>query len=356
MRRLLASVCVLGTMLIAAPAAEAAFLKGISGPIKFAPGAAGCAGPERCSAFPLYTDLQPQVFQYQIQWNQIAPVRPANPRDPNDPAYAWPNEFQFAVDEAGAAGIKVMFLITGSPPWANGGRSSSHAPDPGAYADFAFAAARKYPSVHHWEVWGEPTRAGNFLPRRKRGARKYARILDAAYAALKSEDPGNVVIGGMTFSGGSPRPPIWIKALRLPNGKPPRMDWYGHNPFERRFPRIKDRPIGLYRGLNDIDTLWREVKRHYRGRRKGRPRKLWLSEWTVQSDHASFVFSFFVSRAAQARRLTAGFALARRQRYVAGMSWYQLIDYPPAPRNPTWGLITYGGQKKPAFGAYRALP
>jgi hypothetical protein len=133
------------------------------------------------------------------------------------------------------------------------------------------------------------------------------------------------------------------------------MDWYGHNPFERRFPRIKDRPIGSFRGLNDVDTLWREVKRHYRGVAK-RPRKLWLSEWSIQTDHGSYVFPYYVSRREQVKRLRAAFALARKLPYVKGMGWYQLIDYPPGPNNPTWGLMEYDGSRKPVFGAFKRLP
>jgi hypothetical protein len=295
------------------------------------------------------------VLQYQLQWNQIAPTRPAHPRNPADPAYQWSNEFQFAVTQARRIGMRVMFEIKGSPSWANGGRSSNWAPKPRAYAAFAVAAARKFRGVRHWEIWGEPTRSNNFLPQGKKGARRYARILKAAYRALNRVRRRNIVIGGMTFFGGDTRPPLWIKYLRLPNGRPPPMDWYGHNPFERRFPRIKDRPIGTFRGLNDIDTLWRELNRHYRGVAK-RPKKLWLSEWSIQTDHGSYVFPYYVSRREQAKRLRAAFALARKLRYVKGMGWYQLIDYPPAPNNPTWGLMEYDGSRKPVFGAFKRLP
>jgi hypothetical protein len=248
-----------------------------------------------------------------------------------------------------------MFEINGSPSWANGGRSSNWAPKPKAFASFATAAARKFRRVHHWEIWGEPTRSNNFMPQGRKGARRYARILRAAYHSLNRVNRHNVVIGGMSFFGGATRPARWIKYMRLPSGKPPPMDWYGHNPFERRYPNIRKKPIGSFRGLSDIDTLWKEVKRHWRGRGKG-PRKLWLSEYTVQSDHSSYVFDYYVSRREQAKRLRAAFKLARRQHYVKGMGWYQLIDYPPLPNNPTWGLMTYSGTKKPAFGAFRALP
>jgi hypothetical protein len=63
-----------------------------------------------------------------------------------------------------------------------------------------------------------------------------------------------------------------------------------------------------------------------------------------------------VSRADQAKRLRAAYLLASMLRFVKGLGWFQLIDYPPAPNNPTWGLLTYDGKAKPAFGAYRSLP
>jgi hypothetical protein len=182
------------------------------------------------------------------------------------------------------------------------------------------------------------------------------------------------------------------------------MDWYGHNPFEERFPNINAGPIKDFRGLSDLDTLWREVKAAYRKRvrrsapkrcrrdrsfarshrryclrlkceskryrrrhprrcfrktwvyRSGRPTKLWLSEWSIQTDHASYIFPYYVSRSEQVQYLRAAFALARGLPYVQGMGWYQLIDYPPSDNSPTWGLLEHDGDPKPVFGAYQQLP
>ncbi len=369
----------------AAPAqAGPGFLKGIWGPIKFRVGEAGCPGPSRCSAMPTYDELNADVFEYQLQWSDIAPTRPADPRDPNDPAYHWSSEYQLAIDEATANGMQVSFLIKGSPPWANGGKSWNWVPNTQDYADFVYAAAQKFPTVRIWQIWGEPTRQNNFMPQGRQGAGRYAQLLEASYQTLKALNPSNIVVGGMTFFGGFTRAPLWIKYLRLPNGLPPHMDWYGHNPFELRFPRIKAKPIKLFRGLSDVDTLWKEVKQHYQRRvrkRKGRcaqnryarqhqrrcfkrkwiyttgrPTKLWLSEWSIQTDHRSYVFPYFVSRSDQVRYLNAAFALARNLPYVQGMGWYQLIDYPAGPNNPTWGLMSYNGARKPVFNAYKSLP
>jgi len=382
----LCSLVVLTLMAACAPSARAdAFLNSIWGPIKFPPGQAGCPGPQRCSAIPTYQELGVEVFQYQLQWNRIAPTRPSNPRNPNDPAYHWSNEYQFAVEQGQAAGIEMMFMIKGSPPWANGGRSSKWAPNPADFADFAVAAARKFPSVHLWEIWGETNRAFGFLPQGEEGPRRYALLLDASYGALKGVSAANIVIGGMSLGGGPDvsRVPWWLKRLKLPGGKPPRMDWFGHNGFQASYPRLRKKPYKQFRGLSDVRLLWKEVKRIYQKRvkvkrckrvgprrvkrcrrrtrlrfirKQGRPKKLWLSEWSIQSDHPSFVFSTYVSRAEQAAWLQAAYAALRPLPFVQGLGWYQLSDYPASADNPTWGLMTYEGQRKPAFNAYKSLP
>ena len=41
---------------------------------------------------------------------------------------------------------------------------------------------------------------------------------------------------------------------------------------------------------------------------------------------------------------------------MSGMGWYQLIDYPPAPNNPNWGLLGYNGRAEPSFAAFQGLP
>jgi hypothetical protein len=341
------------------------FLKSLWGPIKFVPGQAGCLSPKRCSAFPFYRELGVDVFQFQLEWDEIAPTRPAKPRNNNDPAYRWSADFQSAVDEAAASDIQLAAMIKNSPPWANGGQTPNWAPKPSDYADFAYAAARRFPTIDLWMVWGEPNRAANFMPQGRKGARSYARILEAAYVELKRAQSNNIVIGGMTHSQGDTLPPVWIKNLQVKARRRPRMDWYGHNPFDDRPPDLSDRPIGGLRGLNDVDTLWREVTRAYQRRTRGgarkpvqkaHPRKLWLSEFTVQSGGPSAALPFFVSPEEQANRLWQSYALARGLPYVKGLGWFHLSDYPIAPNNPTWGLMTYLGIRKPAFEAFQALP
>lgn len=355
-RRLLAGlVCCLASLALAAPAQGAA-LKAIWGPTELAAGNAACPDPgQRCSAFPLYQRLGVDVFQYQVHWDEVAPTRPDSPRDPDDPAYRWGRLDQIAA-EAERHGIRLALLIQRTPSWANGGRPPIWAPhSPRAFADFLYAASRRLPGVRMWMIWGEPARAENFRPmpvNRPEGPRRYARLLDAAYGALKAAGPGDQVVGGMTLNGGSVMPTLFARYLRLPNGRPPRMDLWGHNPFDGRFPDLADDPIGRFRGFNDVDTFHREIRAYYRRGHRKVPR-LWLSEWTVISDKPSRIFlRFYVSAREQARWLRAAYRIAVQTPYVAGLGWFSLLDEPPAPGSANWGLLRFDGRPKPSLGAF----
>ena len=114
--------------------------------------------PNGSSALPVYKRLGVDTFQIQLRWADIASQRPADPRNPNDPAYHWPPDVDLATREAPGYGIRVAILVTTSPGWANGGRAEVWAPDrPSDYADFLTAAARRYPSVDRWMIWGSRT-------------------------------------------------------------------------------------------------------------------------------------------------------------------------------------------------------
>jgi len=332
--------------------------------------------PNGSSAFPTYHHLGVQVLEMQLIWARTAATRPSEPANPADPAYTWPPALEQAISQAAQYGIALAVMVKGTPAWANGGKDPSWAPnDAKDYAGFLQAASRRYPTVHYWMIWGEPTRAGNLNPMPVNspvGPRRYALLLDAAYGALKTVTNANQVIGGMTYTTGLVSPSDFIRWMRLPTGAPPRLDYYGHNPYSARFPDLAEGPVPDFsayrprpnhpgrlrlppskaRDINDIDTLHSELAAAYRGRRSGAP-KLWLSEFAIPSGGADRAFYFFVSRAEQAHWLTAAFKLVDSASYVAGLGWYELLDEPPSVEGSlTLGLLTASGIPKPAFKAY----
>jgi hypothetical protein len=363
--------------LVPAATAGANTTKAIWGPSTLGANNAACPTPDPCSAFPIYRELGVDVYQFQLNFNEIAPTPPADPRNPNDPAYKWPASVDTIVGEAAANGIQLAALIQFSPPWANGGRSLVWAPEPAAFANFAYAASRRYPSIKLWMIWGEPIVGFNFLPmppRSKRGPRTYGKILDKTYVALKQASPQDLVAGGSTvthtLSGFRGSPVTFIRYMRLKNGRMPRMDLLSHNPFEARFPRLRNGPFNPgFGGLSDIDTLHKELVKIY-GKRGKKNRKgtraaaagkrvkvprLWLSEYTVVSDQIQFGGPF-VTRAEQARWLSAAYAIAGSQKYVAGLGWFTLVDQPEGPGFGNHGLMQRDGVRKPSFFAYAAVP
>jgi hypothetical protein len=378
MRRLIVLLGLAATLVLASGSAAQAAEKSIWGPSTFSVGDVNCpTGPTPCSAFPIYRQLGATNYQFQIPWDTVALTRPANPRDPNDPAYHWPSFADFDVQQAAQYGISLAVLVEGTPSWANGGRSRAWSPtNPQDYADFMYALSKRYPSIHLWEIWGEPSYGINFQPmpaNSRVGPRTYAKLLDLAYVALKQATPANIVIGGMTLNGGGPvSTPKFVRWLRVGKGKkarPPRMDLWGHNPFDGRFPNLKNKPIGQFRGLNDVDTLYREIQAAYGVKTKGKAKKarvskklkvprLWLSEWTVLSEASPNLFGgFHVSPQQQAAYITAAYRILRKAKYVKALGWYRLDDEADnGHTGAAWGLLTSNGARKPSFDAYAAAP
>ena len=320
------------------------------------------------SAFPTYTDLGVGIYQTSIYWPSAAPTRPADPTDPSDPAYHWPADLDAAIAAARRRGIQVAVNLEFSPGWANGGRAGRWAPKhPSDFADFAVAASRRFPYVRYWLIWAEPSRRGNFMPlarvrsdqpltrREQRGPRLYARILDSSYAALKSVSPDNLVVGGLTIPGGDIRPQRFIQAMRLPGGKPPRMDLYGHNAYSPRLPKLSRPPAAAGTAdLSDLDTLCGWLDR-YLGRAGRDDRlKVFVSEYSLPSDHASAILPFWGSRRDQAKYLRAALRIARSFNRLYTLGWFKLYDEPPQPNHleTDWGLLDWRGNPKPAYYAF----
>jgi hypothetical protein len=309
------------------------------------------------SLFPTYRKLGVTIYEDDLDWNVVAPTRPLAMTDPNDPAYHWPSEVTTAVAQAARYHISVTLQLRNTPGWANAGKPTNWAPiNPKDFAAFATAAARRYPGVHLWMIWGEPSRQPSFMPLvpAKPGARldaaqqeaphMYARLLDAAYGALKKVSTKNIVIGGCTYTTGDIDTLQWIENMRMPDGRPPRLDLYAHNPFSFREPNFANPPSPQANvDFSDLKRLEHDLDLHLRP-----GLKLFLSEWTVPTK-VDQEFNFYVKPPVQARWITDALRLARGDPRIYALGWIHLYDDGPTTYG---GLIEADGQHKPGFAAW----
>jgi hypothetical protein len=183
-------------------------------------------------------------------------------------------------------------------------------------------------------------------------------MLDASYGALKRVSRSNRIIGGNTFTIGDISAYNWIRYLRLPNGRPPRMDFFGHNPFTSRPPNLNaPHPTGRDANLSDFSDLRKFVRILDRNVRdpRGHRLKIFMSEFFLPTDHANREFPFHVSQGVQAAWLRDALRITERWSRLYTLGWFALYDDPPAPDGleVNRGLMTFEGRRKPAYRVFR---
>jgi hypothetical protein len=336
--------------------------------------------------FSRYQSLHVQVLRVNLYWGGklgVARVRPFDGADPRDAGYDW-SLYDHVAAYAGAYGIQLLFSITGTPRWANGGASPNRPPlNYRDLRDFAYAAAARYsgtyigpdgrtlPAVRLWAAWNEPNNPAFLRPQFVRSGGKwvmqsaiaYAKICNAVYSGIhatmyRDEQVACGVTGprgnnNPTSSRPSASPIAFLDAAKKAGMKT--FDAYAHNPYygvPTETPTTK--PPGTRSGgaptavtLANIDVLLKEVGRLYG------PRKLWITEYGYQTNPPDSQFG--VSWALQAKYLTQAFAIARKNPRISLMLWFLVRDEPDLSGWQS-GLMTASGKRKPAFSAFQRLP
>jgi len=341
---------------------------------------------DAATTFARYRSLHAQVVRVNLYWGGklgVSKYRPFDGADPRDASYNWAL-YDHVVQFAGAYGIKVLFSITGTPRWANGGQSTNRPPrNFNDLYKFAYAAAARYsgdytgtdgrelPAVRLWAAWNEPNNPVFLRPQFVKSggkwviqsARDYARICNAIYNGVHATMyRGEKVACGVTAPRGnnnprSSRPSVSPIAFLVAAKKAGMrtFDAYAHNPYygvPTETPTTK--PPGTRSGqtptaitLANLDLLLKEIGHLYG------PRHLWITEYGYQTKPPDSVFG--VSWPLQARYLTQAFAIARRNPRIDMMLWFLVKDQPDLAGWQS-GLITVAGRRKPAFAAFQRLP
>ena len=337
--------------------------------------------------FPQLKQLNTQLIRVNLVWggaNGVSKRRPVNPMNPNDPAYNW-SVYDRTVFFAQQNGIKVVFSIVGTPPWANGANGVNVAPKSALDLErFATAAARRYsgtfktkegrilPPVRQWLAWNEPNNPAFLRPQYMtvkgkpviQSAIDYAKICNAIVKGVRKTTVGaSKVACGVTGPRGnnnpnSARPAVsplpFVRAMKKAGAKG--FDAYAHHPYYRapRETPSTPPPPGIHGNaptaitLGNINLLVAEVTRLYGNKR------FWITEYGYQTNPPDRIFG--VSFANQARYLTQAYGIAKRHPRIDMFIWFLLRDERLGV-NQGWqsGLLTATGAKKPSFAAFQKL-
>jgi hypothetical protein len=290
--------------------------------------------------------LHVDIVRFTLHWDLIARRRPTDARDPSDRAYRWRSSDN-VLNPLQKAGISVVVTLVGTPSWANGGAPPNWAPNSAStFANFAAAAATRYPWIQDWTIWNEPnlpawlrpTTAGIYV----------SRLLNPAYAAIHARIPDALVGGGMTSprgGAGGVSPVAWIRAMGKAKAH---LDAYAHHPYPSR-PQVES-PWGpackhcSTITMAELGRLLNEVHRAFGSKR------IWLTEYGYQTNPPDQLLG--VSPTTQAQYI----ASAARRVYLAArvdMLIYYLVQDDAAPAGWQSGLVTAEGLPKPAFTAFR---
>ena len=158
------------------------------------------------------------IMRLLVQWNLAAKTRPTNAVDPFDPAYEF-DDIDEAVRAAQQNDQEVVLTISGTPRWANGGKTPNVMPT--RVSDFgAFARAiasrysgrfEGYPFVRFFSIWNEPNLQGFLTPQFDKRGRSvapanYAKLAATAYTGIKAGSPRALVAIGETSARGTDKP------------------------------------------------------------------------------------------------------------------------------------------------------
>src|SRR5215216_1310598 len=285
------------------------------------------------------------VVRVNVRWEEVAARKPTKPTNHLDPAYRW------ATPDALLLGLRrhrigAVVTLVGTPRWANGGRAANWAPKSSdSFANFAYAASKRYPWVRRWLIWNEPNKYWQLRPT---SPATYTRVLlNPAYATLKRANRANLVGGGVTAprgGSGSVSPVDWIRGMRASHA---RRDAYAHHPYPMS--RGETPTTGGCRScenitMADLDRLLANVQREW-----GLRKRIWLTEYGYQTNPPDRTLG--VSPALQARYV--GEAALRAYRAPRGdMLIHFLVRDEEHVGRWQSGLFTFGNHAKLSAAAF----
>jgi Cellulase (glycosyl hydrolase family 5) len=317
-----------------APAASAGAAKGPLGGINIPGLAPGSQPAEADPSIALARKLHAKIVRVELPWSVLEPEGPA--LDPG--ALAFTDRL---VNDAAADGIKVSVVVDKTPCWASSApapilsacnpHSESQADawpptDPSTYAAVLAALAHRYGNkLAAIEVWNEPDQSNEDYFAGPEKPANYAKLLRAAYPAVKAVDPSLPVLGGsLVGSNGA-----FLRALYAAGIK-------GY--YDGLSVHYYHLTLASLRSIREVQVA------------NGDTKPLWLDEfgWTsCWPEHSTEQEQACVTPKTQAANLRNSIREMARVPYVAAALVYKLQD----SKNESFGALSLSGKRKPAFDA-----
>ncbi len=203
-----------------------------------------------------------------FDWNSIQGDGPDS--------FRWDRSTDTVVRQAHARGLNIIGSLAYSPPWARRAvcAHTSHCfpTDPGAFARFAEASARRYGasaldptlrnSVRVWQIWNEPNHYPFVQP--TVDVAGYTTLLRNAYVSIKAADAGSTVLAGATSPAaddpnGRDLSPMSFLLGIYAHGGGGFFDALSHHPYTFPFSPTDEAPWNAFtqtRTLHDIMTVF----------------------------------------------------------------------------------------------------
>lgn len=341
----------------------------VAGVLALTLGAAGCLAPGEGSPGPVTTRPGPEVgVQYHGLWTSwsdtertvvldrladagVGWVRvdvgwtSVEEQGPGQESAWYLDRLETTVTDARARGLSVLATLWATPSWANGGGARETPPDDEAqYARAARSLAQRFRGrVAAWEVWNEPNSPDFFAG----SAADYARLLRAAYPAIKVGDPAaEVVLGGTSYNDS-----VWLRQAYAA-GIHGSFDVLATHPYLAPSDVGPEQPDdGSTWTLAHVRVVRALMQQYGDG---GLP--IWFTElgWSTHANGpGTEPWERGVSEAQQADYLVRALDLVRVQYpYVTHVFWYSARDRTDSNlQNNNYGLLRSDLRPKPAYDA-----
>lgn len=301
-----------------------------------------------------------------VRWDQLQPTPGGGYPSTDDGAANAAAGYDAAIKRLNAGGAKPIFVVLGTPNWANNNANDTLVPptDPDDYAKFFGNFVRHNTGVGDvaaYEVWNEED-AVEFWHGSPPGPDAYAPLLKAAYAAAKPV-AGNaqILVGPTTANNASFIQGLYLRIKGSFDGVAVHTDTACLTNAPDKF--IQD---GLNGPINQYSFLgYRTVHSVMAANGEG-DHQIWMTElgWSSTGGAAQCERgagagrgASGVSEAQQAAYLTQAYGCLAHDDYIAGAAWFTLVDRNDQRPDEVnhYGLLDSSGSPKPSYAAFKKI-